>query len=272
MKNNERENDTANAADNVSSASLETKRDKQPKKTAKGANAPKSGKEKSFYQKWKEMPIGVTKILVYVTAIGSAVVAIGIVVTFCLGVWQTKQAKIIAKAQHRPRIILYRPPVLLEPFTTETKTGEIHVGKSQVWLKNVETGNAPVVYVVPGVWTIVPDKKSGDIERDSPPDVTNSCSGAPDPKAPRMFPMNAGEVRTVDINQSIAVTIPPFKQGEVVALYWPICTYYWDDDGDGHGTCLTYRFMLPDGQANFVFGASPLTGTFVETFMNYCQS
>src|SRR4029077_5359784 len=184
--------------------------------------------KKSLYQMWKEMPIGITKILVYVTAIGSAVVASGIVVTLCLGIWQTKQAKNIAKAQHRPRIVFHRPPTLLEPFTTDTKTGDIHAGKSRLWLKNVETGNAQGVFAFPEVWAIIPEKKSGDPVRDTLPDTRKSCLGIPDPKGAQMFPMNGGEERTVDINQSTAVTIPPFKQGEVVSLYWPICAYYWD--------------------------------------------
>jgi hypothetical protein len=271
MEDNERKDDDSKASNDVSAAPTKTQRDKKPNKSTRASQKTDNKPKKSLKQRWKSISLPNQLLVIFggVAAVGGIAYIIAFI---CVSIWQTNQAKAIAKVQHRPRVIFYRPPVLFAPLTTDVKTGEIHTGKFQVRLKNVETGNAPGAFLQTYPMAIVNDKKTGDHERDEPPDLTTACRSIPDPKGAQMFPMNAGEERTVDAVQSTTRTFPPFKQGEIVGLYWPVCIYYWDDDGDGHGTCLTYRFALPDGQVSFVFGTSPLIGTFQETFMNYCQS
>ncbi len=69
----------------------------------------------------------------------------------------------------------------------------------------------------------------------------------------------------------------PVAKEAVFQLYAPICVYYFDESGNRHGTCVTYRLAItgrignPDNYG-FSCTESPVSGTFEGTFFGYCEN
>ena len=69
-------------------------------------------------------------------------------------------------------------------------------------------------------------------------------------------------------------TKSPFKitNDTTFQLYGPTCVYYFDEEGDRHGTCNTYRFVKSDGNTDLACKESPLRGKFERMLWGYCEN
>jgi hypothetical protein len=114
----------------------------------------------------------------------------------------------------------------------------------------------------------------------------------------KMFPLNGGQETMLDMRQSAgARSLVPTKSLSVTfgqpeepiatqgskseskitnetpfQLYGPACAYYFDEEGDRHGTCVTYRFIRSNGSTDFACRESPLSGKFERMLWGYCEN
>jgi hypothetical protein len=209
---------------------------------------------------WWNRTANINKILAGATV---ALVIIGSVGIYFSN-WQYRQS-------HRPNVIFSRPIELLDPLTCDLESGNAHTGRMRIWLKNI--GNAQANGVFPPVpdFKFVPEKRSGDQEVDRPPSITeDSCKQKLLPGA-KMFPMYPGQELSVEIRQSVA-KFPPLGGDAIVQLYSAQCVYYSDEYSTDHGTCTTYRLILPNGEPSFVCSIIRLTGKFQMTLTGHCEN
>lgn len=236
-------------------------------------------------------------------------VAEGIVILTGLGVlgvylWDHFQREEQFFTEHRPRVIVSRPPELLGTFNCQVTKREIylHAGVTHIWVKNIRKGDAHGAFALGPEFKPVPEKKLGDPFYDDPPPIEEqTCMMKVEPKM-SPFPVHGGEEVEVNLRQS-AGSISLFKgthaiigfggpqdenkvfPGENPAeripvdndtlfqLYAPICVYYFDESGKRYGSCRTYRF-IPNGASQYAFSCSqtPLSGTFEATMFGYCEN
>jgi len=217
----------------------------------------------------------------------------------CISVSQSHQARWNYKAEHRARLIFSRPPELLGTLECEITGQEMHIhaGQMHVWVKNIKKGDASGAYIVGPSPRFVPEKKTGNPELDEPPppSITDgTCTETPMAQM-KEFPVNADQEVVVNIAQTAATwhfgpgktktatitfDVPP-KQGDVKGLLAkdtifqisaPTCVYYFDESGEQHGTCVTYK-LSSRGQAGFSCMESPISGiVFEQAISAYCQN
>jgi hypothetical protein len=264
---------------------------KTPKKATK---TPSKHKQWSLWQHWKRAK-SKTRLKWFVEAMG--VLLVGALVGNAI--WQNLQTMSHFSTEHRPRVIFIRPPELLGQFECEVTDKEIrtHSGQVRVWLKNIKNGDAVGAFIAGPNYKLVPEKKTGDKFLDDSTLVTDdSCKAEIKPKM-KQFPVNEGQEIYLDMARSDGVTgfypgtsatihldkpinpasplggdesTAPLKRDDLFQLYAPLCVYYFDEEGNRHGTCMTYRLNM-NGRYTFSCTQTPITGTLEQVFLGYCE-
>ena len=276
---------------------------KKPNKPRRSSQETQEDKKKSYRRSWRAAsPLRRLEII----GLGlSAAVGIGY-----LGVviWGNLQTKWNFTAEHRPRVIISRPPELLGTiicYVTE-KAIHLHAGAMRVWVKNIRKGDAVGAFMEGPQFKLVPEKKIGDPFYDDLPSITDqTCKQKVSPKM-KAFPVNGEQEVAVNIVQGImAVSLiktkdisvtfggpqqePESPEGEksssrvpigkdaVFQLYAPVCVYYFDENGERYGSCRDYRLAINGRVGNpnnygFSCTESPVSGTFEEIFFGYCEN
>jgi hypothetical protein len=200
---------------------------------------------------------------------------------------------------HSAKIVFNRSPQLIDDFSCEVTDTEIHArtGRMAVSLKNIRNGDATGVFVPVPHFHLVPDQKTGIPLFDERDTINvNSCMVRPTPQM-ALFPLNAGEETAISMKQSAGTTTliktnkasatfgsfpqsapdktphpdrVPIAKDALFQLYAPFCTYYVDENGTEHGTCMTYRFHI-GGRYSFRCTETPVRGEFEQTFAGYCE-
>lgn len=223
-------------------------------------------------------------------------------------IWQVIQAEIHYTTEHRPKVILNKPPMLVGSvvcYTTDRAIHE-HIGEMQIWVKNIGQGDAAGAFVAPPMMKLIPEQKTGFKEVDDIPSLNAElCKIRPSAKA-QMFGVERGQEMGVNIRQAAAVyslvktdtvTItlggqqtepvpdPNSKPSDQIKLpsnarfqlYMPVCAYYQGFDGKNYGTCKNYRLRLskhidPADEYGFSCSETPVTGQFEQVLMSYCDN
>src|SRR5208337_1517384 len=139
------------------------------------------------------------------------------------------------------------------PFTCDNEKGTMHTGKMQSWIKNVGNAQAKNIFPYWTVFKLVPDKKTGKPFIDDIPLVTeDSCKQDIHKGAPVLSMAPGDELRPQYAQSGMA--FPALGKDADVQFYTVCCIYYSDEYDIQHGTCDTYRLVLPDGKSSFVCG------------------
>jgi len=211
--------------------------------------------------------------------------------------------------EHRPKVIISRPPELLGTVECEItdKAIHLHTGAMRIYVKNIRKGDASGAFVTGPMFTLVPNIKLGIPSFDDLPIINAETCQQKILSKMKPFPVRGGEEVRIDMVQS-AMTISLVKAKSVSAtlgrgpekepetstggkedrisiakdalfqLYAPICVYYFDEEGaTSYGSCRDYRFVVSGrtGAAHmdsFSCTQSPVSGTFEETFFGYCEN
>ncbi len=221
-------------------------------------------------------------------------------------VWQNLQTMWNFNAEHRPRVIFSRDPELLGVINCEITERAIyvHTGAMHIWMKNTGKGDAVNAFIGGLPFKLVPEKKTGSASIDEIPEISDStCQAKASPKM-KMFPVEAGQEIRLEMVQameaqsliktnSISITLGgPQKEPETPAgqnpekidvpkdalfqLYYPVCVYYFDEQGKRHATCKSYR-LVTNSQgiglgSTFSCTQPPISGSFEQTFGNFCEN
>jgi hypothetical protein len=221
-------------------------------------------------------------------------------------VWQNLETRWNFKAEHRPKVILNKPPDLISTFECEVTDKAIHThsGAMKISIKNIRKGDALSAFVAGPYYKLVPEKKTGFPEFDGLPSITDdTCKNAPPPKM-KLFPVHGEEELGLNVTQSVGVfslvktnsvsvtfggpqkepePSPGDKPSDVIhvtkdaqfQLYAPMCVYYADEDGVAYASCRTYRMVVESSATagTYVFSCtqSPIRGRFEEAFSGYCE-
>jgi hypothetical protein len=212
------------------------------------------------------------------------------------------------KAEHRPKVVVSRPPELLGTISCEVteKAIFLHTGAMHLWVKNIRKGDAVGAFAFGPQFKLVPEKKIGDPFFDDLPSITDqTCAQKVDSKM-KAFPVNGGQEVRVDMAQSaetmsliktnsVSITLGgpqkepetpagetpsarvPIAKEDIFQLYAPVCVYYFDEDGKRYGSCRSYRLAVSGRAGNsdpyaFSCTESPVSGTFEGTFFGYCEN
>jgi hypothetical protein len=269
MKDNETNEHAANSEGNTALTPADAQRTKKNDKSKTRSKESKHDKKKSFRRSWRSASPITKWTLVFVgVAAGSTLVYVG--VTF----WQTLEVRWAAHEQHMPLVINSRPAQFLQPFVCDVQKG-FHTGNMQTAVKNI--GNASAQHVVPFLnsWKIIPEKKTGNPVFDALPEA--NCRMRLNAKELES-PLAPGQEVFPQIRQ-MAGPVPPITKTDPVQLYWVSCVYYSDEYGGNHGTCDTYRLLLPStnpldllsGSPTFFCDAAAKIGKFQDTVGGHCQ-
>jgi hypothetical protein len=208
----------------------------------------------SLRQRWRQTSIsnkliaGAT-VLAAIAAIGYALISYGLLQQ--------------AKREHRPRLTLSRLPQTSGPFSCNSD-GTFSMPKTAIYVKDTAKGGAPKVYVSPFGPQLV-DTGS----RMEP--ITDAFCVAP--RQPfGFFSIAGGEERAVSLDAGVSTSFGKHYRGdELFTFFYPVCVWYWDEDGTPYGMCRGYRLRLSNGQREFHCDGSPLSGSYEELIGNYCE-
>jgi hypothetical protein len=268
-----------------------------------GPSSDRSRKPEAFRRSWGSS--GPVAKLTLISGSVAAIAAVASLISYIgVSVRQDSQADAHFKVEHRPRIVFSHPPELLGRVSCGISEKEMHVrlGQQRVWLKNIRNGDAPSVFV----WSrphISPAKTTGDKILDERPNVTDdTCTQQEFPQT-RVFVLNAGEEKSVDIQFGLGITangpikMPIFgpavdisgkvdssvkgflgpngavlvKSDARVQLFIPLCVSYVDEDGARHATCNLFGLVTPNGANTFSCLDPPQGGTLRELLFNSCE-
>jgi len=302
MKNDDTKNSNEQASDNLNPSTIKIKTNEQTTKATNPNKKAKKQKKRSLWQHWKSASRAKQiKWVAEAVAVVTGVLILGIYI------WGNLQTRSNFKVEHRPKVIVSRPPELLGKVNCEVTDKAIHLytGAMHIWVRNIRKGDAVGAFVLGPQFKLVPEKKIGNPFFDDIPSITDqTCKEKVSPKM-KAFPVYGGQEVRVDMVQSagtfslvktssVTVTLGgPQKEPETPAgqepdrisvakdaifqLYAPVCVYYFDEDGERYGGCRSYRFVVTGriGNSNpygFSCTESPLSGTFEETFFGYCEN
>lgn len=192
--------------------------------------------------------------------------------------------------EHRPRIEFLRPPMLVGQLSCDVGDNELiryGVTNEYFWVKNTKSGDAPSVFIA-RAHKFVPDPPSGKESLDLIPVVTKKdCEIVVKPEL-GTFALNGGQERMVDMPSAgfqadasrpakapLSLKVVPADRPENQTTFQiylsPVCVYYFDEQGQRHGTCTSYR-LTRNGQYKFSCKESPITGQFGEIPRNFCEN
>lgn len=306
MEDNKTHDESAAPQNNVSSAASSKPRytqKNQPKPTTKKSS---QRKKKPFREVWRSYSrVQQAKFIIsFLAALG----VVGYLLAYVtVSIIQERRNQGVVQLEHRPKVIISRPPQLLGTISCEVtdKAIFLHTGAMRVWVKNIQKGDAVGAFIAGPELQLVPEKKIGDPFFDDPPAITDeTCKANASPKA-RMFPAHGGEETGIDIAQSagtvsliktksVSVTLGgpqkepetpagekpsarvPIAKDAVFQLYAPVCVYYFDEDGARYGSCRSYRLVVSGRTGPDTYGFSctdsPVEGTFETTLFGYCEN
>jgi hypothetical protein len=150
---------------------------------------PGKHKKKTIWRHWKSASRA--KQLKWVAegiGIITAVLILGIYI------WDHIQSQRNFVAEHRPRVILSRPPQILGVVQCYVTDKAIHlsVGALRIWVKNIGQGEAVAAFVNGPEFQLVPEKKTGVQFLDTPMPITDkTCTLKISPKM-KEFPVHIG--------------------------------------------------------------------------------
>lgn len=240
--------------------------------------------------------------------IGGGLVGLVVLVYYGSQIWNAWQSGTYFAEEHRPKVIISKPPLLIETFACQVSQNAIHLysGSMRVAVKNIRQHDAIGAFVVGPEFKLVPEKKLGDPFFDDLPSITDSnCKVRPAPKM-KLFPVHAQEEVSANIRQTVGVVSlvktnqvsvtlggpqpepqtpkgetpaprPPIDKDTVFQLYGPVCVYYSDYKGNTYGSCRTYRLSIegrPENSDQYSFSCSqtPIRGSFEAVFAGYCEN
>jgi hypothetical protein len=304
MENDDTKNGDEETPEKLSPSTAKVNTDKKTNKTKAGEDKtrqPRKYKKWTLWQHWKRA--GQKTRMKWIAELFGILVGLGLFLNSC---WGNLQSIWNFKAEHRPKVVVSRPPELLGIFECAVTDRAIwlHAGAMHVWVKNIKRGDALGAFIGGPMLKLVADKKTGDAFYDNPLQITDeTCKLDISPK--KQFPVHGGEEVREDIVQGASVvpliktnstTITfggpqnepepppgerpservPIAKDALFQLYAPVCVYYFDENGVRYGTCRSYRFITK-GQSgpedrSFSCAESPLRGTFEETLASYCEN
>ena len=151
-------------------------------------------------QRWKQTALH-NKALVVISALG----LIGVV---GVPIGQMVLSEMHRKEDRRPIVIDNQPPEPLEPIDCDLKTGLLHSGKIQLFVKNTGKTEAQDVFASFRM-SIVPLKKTGIPIYDEPPPV--NCSITPTNPPMRLSLAPDGETRLL-LRQTVGTLPTPNRK------------------------------------------------------------
>jgi hypothetical protein len=237
------------------------------------------------------------------SAIGG-LIAVGYLINYT---WGNLQTKWNFETEHRPLVVISRPPEIVGNFQCIVTKREMwgRTDSMKVWVKNLsKTGDAQGAFIAGPMFKLVPNKKIGDPFYGGPPVIEQqNCWNTVKPEM-TPFPVERDQEVRADIRQSafstalakstsntVSFSGPQDESGAnagenpserltlpkdtVFQLYAPVCVYYFDKSGKRYGSCRTYRFMpthiVHEDAFSFSCMETPVTGTFTEALFGYCQ-
>jgi hypothetical protein len=304
MEDDDTKNSDAKAPEELSPSTANINADNNPQKPEKRNRKSQPQKRKTLRQYFRNAN-AFKKFEMSLLALGSAIGIAYVGVT----VWGNLQTKWHFETEHRPRVIVSRPPELVGTFEcyVTDKAIHLHSGAMHVWVKNIRKGDAIGAFVEGPQFKLVPEQKIGNPFYDDLPSITEeTCKQKVSPKM-KAFPVHGGQEVSVNMVQSIgtlsliktnSVSITfggpqqepetpagekpservPLTKDTIFQLYGPVCVYYFDEDGTQYyGSCRNYRLSINGrGETSdpYAFSCSqtPISGTFEETFFGYCEN
>jgi hypothetical protein len=208
MENNDRNNNSGNAANNLpptpDTPNEQSKKLNKPRRAPRKAN---ENKKKSYRRSWRSAsPIKKVEIVIAAIVVAGAIGYLGVTI------WGILQTKWNFQAEHRPRVIVSRPPDLVGTFNCQVTKRELywHAGVTHVWVKDISKGDASGAFVIGPQFKPVLEKKIGDHFYDDPPIIEEqTCLAKVEPKM-SPFPVHGDEELSVNLRQS-AGTLSLFK-------------------------------------------------------------
>jgi hypothetical protein len=266
--------------------------DNKSKKPKAAKNKPDNKKKKwSLCRHWREATR--RQQMAWVARLLGGLVAAGVLLVYCL---MYKEGKRNFEAEHRPKVIVSRPPELLGVFECQiTNTGiGFHIGGMRVYVKNIKNTDADGAFVIPDtkLWT---RNRTGFAEIDTWPMISPGQCG-PTGNKQTLFPINGGQEIQMELGETRGgMALPPSPNGvkigvfgqsksdkpaipqdTVLELFAPICVHYSAGDRV-FGSCKNYRLRVagreryPDPYG-FSCQETPVIGVFEEQVMNYCEN
>jgi hypothetical protein len=300
MENDDTNNKQTETSDNLSSGSPTVVTNKQTYRANNPNKKPDHKKKKwSLLRHWRQA--NWPKRLRWIAAGIGVLTGVSVVTIY---VWDHFQRERQFSAEHRPKVIISRPPAFVNSSfdcaVTENAI-HLHTGPMQFWVKNIRQEDAVGAFISEP-FMLVADKKVGNPFLDEVPEVTDkTCRAETSPKA-KAFPVHGFEEVVENMTESaetfslvktknLTVTLdgpqtePQPPAGEkvertavsketVFKLYVPVCVYYFDSDGVRYGSCRTYRLSVNKNAAdNYAFSCTqtPISGTFEEMLFRYCE-
>jgi len=277
MENEDTTNDESKTATNLSPATSK-KQTRKERSKANAASQKSSEKQKhTFWRNWNELSR--TRQLELVLL---GIVAMGGIGYLCVTIWGNLQTKWNFEASHKPIVVHNRPPELLQAFACFPGAG-FSTGNMRIFSKNI--GNATADKSNDGFiqTRVVSESKTGHPILDEPPLITDdACRHRPNFDPSTDFSLPAGMQRSSDLRQSAGMsTLGTYlKKGAPVQFYIVPCIYYLDGDGQEHGTCDTYRLLIPSsepidrllGTPSIKCDGRQVTGHFYEAVTGHCQT
>ncbi len=179
--------------------------------------------------------------------------------------------------EHRARIIFSRAPEL-ESFGCNVTDAQLQMqqGSGRVWVQSPKPNEAVGAFIVGPGLHLIADKKIGDNTIDKLDPVTDETCRAKISPLVQGFALNSGEEKSIEIGKGAATlnfgsTSGMLSNDSLFQLYAPTCAYYFDEGGDQHATCMTFRFVV-NGSYSFSCKETPITGTFQQTNFGYCEN
>ena len=252
---------------------------KERSKANEASEEPNKQQKHSLWRNWKSLS-RTRQVELSLAAIG----AVGYLIAYiCVSISQKAQSAQQFSMQHRPRVIFSRPPELFGDFScsiSDTRL-ESHAGNMRIWLKNIKSGDAVGVFPAVMDGRLIPDKPTGIKFYDERTKVTEAtCTMRTNPKM-QPFALNSGQEMPVELAQSAGAMSMPgtflkppkplIDKDDTLQWYLPICAFYFDEEGNSHGTCQTFRFKTKAGYS-LLCNKPPVGGEFEAVFFGYCEN
>jgi hypothetical protein len=263
---------------------------KEPNKADEAQQQTKKNKKHGVWRNFKALS-RTRQVELYFLGLG-AIGGIGYLIAYiCVSVSQSHQAAWNFKIEHRPKVVISRPPQFVVSPAPQEIPGmmackvsdhevRLQTGTFHLWVKNIGNEDASGAFLMPMV-KLVPEQKTGEPSFDDPPRVTAaSCKKHNKPPAD-FFPIYRGgreiELPVRQVGETYILSrVKSIDQGAKFELYVVPCIDYFDSSGTQYASCATFRMIVrgQEGSLNpFAFScdATPLTGTFQPTFAGYCE-
>jgi hypothetical protein len=260
MEDEKRSKNSPDAPRDLKPASnIPNQKPKKPKKSRGTSKKANQDMKQSYRRSWQSAsPMRKIEIIL------GAVVAAGGICYLGVAFWgnlQTKwnseaqrlQTEQLFKAEHRPRVIFVRPPLLFGPVHCEVteKAIKLQTGPVRIWVRNTAKDDSIATFVVGPIFKLVLNKKIGIPAFDDLPTITDdTCKLSLIPERMKEFPLNGGQEFVVGMGDTVAAfsllssnssidtngnVVPPpgervprapIKSDAIFQLYAPVCVYY----------------------------------------------